>query len=372
MRGSIGARARDLAPAELARLTRSFVAAGRKAVAVPPDSPKQVALAIADAAQALAVSRRRLADVTPADQLHDAAVTHPEAAAALRALRQHREQILAVRGVVGVGIGLRRRGGVVLRERCVVVFVRRKWSNARRARSGAQALPAELASGPRSARVPVDIVELGRLERAASGGDSLGPTGTKVRGTLGSFAVDLATGATVALTAMHVSKRRQHPPGSALPFSCPVPPDAGAGALGRLVRGTMRGIDAAAISIDAPATASLSIMNIGRIRGWRPVSTPGDEGTVVRMFGAASGYVIGRIAYASVDLPKFGLESAILCEMPTRKGDSGAAIVDNENLVLGLLVGRPPLGKPPNLTPYAVFTPIGRVLFTLGCDIPNS
>jgi hypothetical protein len=53
--------------------------------------------------------------------------------------------------------------------------------------------------------------------------------------------------------------------------------------------------------------------------------------------------------------------------MQTRSGDSGAALVDNNNLVLGLLAGR--FDGPRGL---AVFSPIIGVLKALECDIRPS
>jgi hypothetical protein len=84
------------------------------------------------------------------------------------------------------------------------------------------------------------------------------------------------------------------------------------------------------------------------------------------MFGAQSRLVAGQIRNPSVDLPSENLADAILVNIPSVKGDSGAALVDSDNLVLGILVGRfnGPEGG-------AVFSPIGPVLDALGCDIPT-
>jgi hypothetical protein len=75
--------------------------------------------------------------------------------------------------------------------------------------------------------------------------------------------------------------------------------------------------------------------------------------------------VVGRIDNPSFDLPQFNLVDAIMVKIDSVDGDSGAAIVDNQNHILGLLVGK--LKGPDN---RRVFSPIGPVLKRLGCDIP--
>jgi hypothetical protein len=141
--------------------------------------------------------------------------------------------------------------------------------------------------------------------------------------------------------------------------------------LGTLVQGTLgRGTDAAAIAIRAARKPSLRIKGMPPIRGWRPLSMPGDANIVVRMFGA----VTGRVVYGSLLEPKveldrrlaaYGLASAFLVDIESQDGDSGAALVDNAGLVLGLLVGRSK-----SLGDVAIFTPIADVLARLSCDIP--
>ena len=72
----------------------------------------------------------------------------------------------------------------------------------------------------------------------------------------------------------------------------------------------------------------------------------------------------GVIEHPFVVLPEFGLDGAILVHISSRKGDSGAALVDQQNLVLGFLVGAS--GS------LRVFCPAGMMLSRLGCDIPNA
>ena len=83
------------------------------------------------------------------------------------------------------------------------------------------------------------------------------------------------------------------------------------------------------------------------------------------MYGSTSGRQVGYIIEPSVSLPAFNLEAAIIVDIVSADGDSGSAIVDSENLVLGFLVGRMIW----NGFPARVFSAAGLVLHTLGCDI---
>jgi hypothetical protein len=186
-------------------------------------------------------------------------------------------------------------------------------------------------------------------------------------GTLGTFAVDV-TGNLVALTAMHVTGEREFPPGNPIGIVSPSRIEGGARPFGIVMRGTRSGIDAAKISVLDPSSVTTDIAEIGAVRGWRPLSNPGDRNTAVRMFGARTGHaVVGRIVEPMVELPQYGLDAAILVDIPSVNGDSGAAIVDNEHLVLGLLIG-----ESSQLHGLRVFNPISRVLAQLGCNIPTS
>src|SRR5687767_1779176 len=141
-------------------------------------------------------------------------------------------------------------------------------------------------------------------------------------------------------------------------------------ALGEIVFGTTTGIDAAKIKLDDPADADNVIPGIGTIAGWRPVTIPGDNNASVRMFGAMTNKVSrGVIIHPSVSLPSFGLDNAILADIPTLNGDSGAALIDANNHVLGFLVGEAS-GVDDNFASLRVFTPAGDVLNVLDCDIP--
>jgi hypothetical protein len=177
--------------------------------------------------------------------------------------------------------------------------------------------------------------------------------------------VDHQTNRSIGITARHVAGASRLP----VPFVVPSLRDAEqVDILGDVVRGTRRGVDAARIDIAASVKVLNFLPAIGPIRGWRPVVFPGDAGTAVRLYGATSGYLEGQIVNPSIDLPQHDLRNAIIARIPTRGGDSGAAIVDRSNLVLGFLVG---LGSdmPRDLR---IFSPASSVLQVLGCDIPTN
>jgi hypothetical protein len=129
----------------------------------------------------------------------------------------------------------------------------------------------------------------------------------------------------------------------------------------------MRDVDAAKISVLDAANALFAFPRIGPIRGWRPVVYPGDEGTFVRMYGATSKYQTGHIVTTSTDMPGDDLAEAIVVSIHSEEGDSGAAIVDRENLVLGFLVGR----NTSTADHLRIFCPASPVLDRLSCDIPT-
>lgn len=74
---------------------------------------------------------------------------------ALRVLRSHEEELLSRENVVGVGVGLRVRGGKVTQEVALVVMVRQKMPSERLSED--EKLPAKIDG------VPVDVQEVGVL-----------------------------------------------------------------------------------------------------------------------------------------------------------------------------------------------------------------
>jgi hypothetical protein len=279
----------------------------------------------------------------------------------LRAMRLHREKLALIQTVVGVSVGFRRRAGQITKERCVIVLVRRKHALSTLANRSIVRIPKSLRYGT-GGRVSTDVIELGRLRESFVPGSLIGQRSMNRVGTLGTFATDPNEGL-VALTAMHVSGLRSFDASSDsgdlsffLEDKTP---------LGRLLLGTKTGVDAAKISVDDPASALDLTPRIGPIQGWRPMSLSGDRGSLVRMYGAISGLVYGRIEEPLAFLDETELGGVILVDIPSADGDSGAALVDNQGFVLGLLVGETIRGPR-----WRVFSPIGPVLRKLGCDIP--
>lgn len=284
-------------------------------------------------------------------------------------LEARREKLLAVPGVIGCGLGGRHRGGVHTGEPCITVYVRKKLSPDEMKAQGMPRLPRTVRIG--SYRMPVDVIELGELERHLDAGAGVSPLPPvqPFQGTLGVFAKDLDHGDTVALTAMHVTGFQQFPdPISPAPSFCSPALPAGGATFGRLRQGTMTGIDAAKLELDGPRSAASTLPVIGQIRGWRPATFPGDQGVEVRLFGAVSGFQSGFIVSPAVALPSESLDSAILANINTAAGDSGCALVDADNLLLGFLVGQ----GTSELSNLRVFTPASLVLSRLRCDIPTS
>jgi hypothetical protein len=215
--------------------------------------------------------------------------------------------------------------------------------------------------------VPIDVVDFGHLEPHVQGGDSLGLVSENEKATIGLFARDKFTGQTVALTAMHATGLLEFPPGPTVDFSSPSSVDSPSPAfLGTLLQGTRTDIDAAKISVAAASAPSFSIKGIGPVRGARELALPGDQGTAVRMFGAESGFRAGRITipYAVIQDDEMNLNPAILVEIATEAGDSGAVIVDNANVALGFLVG-----IPSRFPRWRAFSPAKLVFQRLSCTL---
>lgn len=281
-----------------------------------------------------------------------------------RLLERLEAQWLARPGVAGIGLGTRWHGGQDTGEPSLTVFVREKLTPGELRRRKYKRFPRHVGTGPN--RLRVDVVRLRPGRRQANAGDSLGPAGSTLSGTIGA-AARAADGSRYAITAMHVMGLAEFPDGSqAAPRV--VVPAGGAAIAGVLVRGTLQGIDAAAIRLVAGFELKNQAIGVGPLRGWRIVAYPSDLGIPVQLCGASSGYLPGRLVYTSVTLKDLGLRGAILSQIATRHGDSGAALVDSTGLVLGFLCGR----ASADFGHLAAFSPAGKVLEALGCDIPTT
>lgn len=333
------------------------------------DVAERAAADIHRAKRLLATARGRLARATYGDA--PSALVEPKLRAVQSAIDERGAYLQKIPGVLGYGIGQVMQRGMPTGQLCVTVFVEKKLTPAELRKTKTRAIPRSIAVGKR--RVRVDVVTLGKIRRQVLAGASIGTSAPskKTAGTVGAFAIDNDTKDVVAITAMHVSGISQFPNGkppiqfvvpSRFKSSSPQP-------FGALALGTMSGVDAAKIILADASDASNVIPGIGTIAGWRPVTIPGDNNASVRMFGASTAKVVsGRIIHPSVALPAFGLSSAILADIQSKDGDSGAALVDSANLVLGFLVGQG-TDLDPNFERLRIFTPAADVFDVLRCDI---
>lgn len=323
---------------------------------------RKAAADLSAAQEMLIKARRTLARVSDPD--HPPHVVDPEWEWAHQLMEDRRAKLLAIPGVVGLGLGFRLRGGIPVGEPCLTVYVRRKLTAEEIAGGKVPRIPKTVRSGKH--RLGIDVIELGEIQRHVNAGASLGPLSGGDRGTIGVLAKDLDAGDTVALTAMHVTPMQQFPVGN-VPAPRFVSPMPGGSQFATLRQGTMSGTDAAKLALDVQQPPISVLPGIGRINGWRPVAFPGDQGTTVKMFGAVSGFQAGFIVNPIASIPSESLDAAILVNIFTQGGDSGAALVDNGGLLLGFLVGEG--GSAFNN--LRVFTSASLVFSTLRCDIPT-
>ncbi|UOQ98022.1 S1 family peptidase [Hymenobacter sp. 5317J-9] len=319
---------KKLAPTELTALAQTFIEAGTQAVRAQIGSALEAAQAVDYARQLSEAGRMQLARRTtghPKKRLQNR-----EWARLDRVLVEHQETLTNWPGVIGIGLGHRVKSGIWQAEKTITVYVERKLMDAEL--GSRLAIPTTLRAANGDA-VGVDVVEFGKFRRNTSGGSSLGQGNS--RGTLGVLAQDNASASMVALTAQHVVGD-DTPPG--LELFAPWPQTSTSVLVGRFLRGTMHETDAAAIEVADPDTMIDYIPEIGRVNGWRPV-VDSDRGMPVWMYGAVSGYQLGMIQSLHNYLPQEDLIDAIVVRIQASPGDSGAVILDRQNLVLGLLVG---------------------------------
>jgi hypothetical protein len=350
---------------ELRKLAADFIEAGSHAVRARVGTAAESSASLAYAQKLSTTARLRMAQVTlPGSQ---SAFSEPDWDEATSALEKNLKYLSFLPGVVGFGTGYARRRNRRTSEKCVVVFVRKKFRKSTMERKGIATIRPEL-SAIGGAAIRTDVVQIGRVRRQARAGDSVGPAGRKRGGTIGAFVTDLVNGDQVATTAMHVMPAGS---GSASHIDCVCPrhPLSGAMPLGRFRRGTLDRIDAAVISTESATTINNALPELGDIRGWRPMSIPGDYDRTVFMHGAETGRTVsGTIVEPLVHLPSENLDSAILARIPSLDGDSGAALVDSDGLLLGFLVGE----AGPRKDPVRIFTPVSLVLEVLACDLPTT
>jgi hypothetical protein len=323
------------------------------------DVLKNAATAMAAARSRRIAARRTLADCThPGDH----GLILPRSMEWARTLLRAKTRSLHnTPGVVGTGLGFKVIDGVKTATPSLTVFVREKVAEGELRAQRQQVFRKPFRKGSR--RLASDVVALGKLTLHAAVGDSIGSAMPRTKGTLGVVATDLDTGNRCALTAMHVTALFEFPADGVAPrqFTTPSRLDnPAAGPFGTLSRGTRTGVDAASIALAIDAENEIPVL--GPIAGWRPTTFPGDDGATVWMYGATSGLQPGVIEYPHVDMPDDTLGELILARIHSAEGDSGALLVDNNRIALGLLVGAYENG-------LRAFSSIALVQALLNCSI---
>lgn len=198
------------------------------------------------------------------------------------------------------------------------------------------------------------------------GGDSIAPESVADTATLGCFArTNTGKKSPVALTAMHLVVDAGLTPSASLRFVSPSPHFGKPEFLGTLYRGTMEGTDAAAILLATGILPTSYIPGIGEIKGCR-APTLKDKNRPIRMYGAASqGLVFGEVESDPISFPELGVDEGFLASLDSAGGDSGAAVVAEDDHVIGLLVGRYPGSQG-----LAVVTSITSALAGVKCHFP--
>jgi hypothetical protein len=347
----------------IATLARRFLMAGRAAVHTTEGSLRDSAEAMGFHRRMLAASRQRVAhhsnpgaDAFRSNEfrkIHDTLV-------------HHWPRLRTVPNVVGFAAGFRFIAGIATDERCASILVSTKYSQEQLRRSKEECLPKTLRRAGHS--VPVDVIEIGEFKLHAGPGACIAPQADSGRrSTLGVYATDNHGGGALALTAMHAA-------GNDIPI---YPPDTGAAAavpfvtldgdsqtlLGNLLRGTRRnGIDAAAISLADGQEMCRVLPGVGEVTSWRRLVQEHDFGIPVTLCGAQSGMAVhGTISNPCAYLPEHNLGPAILASIPAIGGDSGGALVDQNNFLLGLLVG--------GGDSIQFFSPMANIFNELSCDL---
>lgn len=347
----LGKKAEKLSENELQSLIACFLEGGRQALAALTGTVSQAATALNYAQELRSNARRQFARKTlkPPKNVYST----PEWQRIQRILDANHDRLATWPGVLGSSPGFRLCKSQPLPEKVATVYVRKKTLSDQLPDTAL--LPSVLIAN--GEEIAVDVVELGEIKFQASAGISVGAGGEW--GTIGTYAFDNRTRQVVALTAQHVADRPAY-------YQAPRPGSTSTAGLGNFLRSSRNGTDAAAILVDSPPDFPFYIEGIGRVQGWRPVHDPADRNIGVRIHGAYSGNQDGYIMYPQATFYDPGLRNVILATVPTHEGDSGAALLDSNNYILGLLVGR---AEKYNL---ALFTPFDLVLFELECSLPTA
>ena len=330
----------------------------------------------------------------------------------LRALKKNRAKILSLPNVVGIGVGYKEAGGVDTKEPALIVYVEKKLPSSVLARS--HVVP------PAVDGMPTDVVEIGKVKllglrtekvRPCQPGVSIGHY-QSTAGTLGAVVRDRATSEIMILSNNHVLangstlQQARAKPGD--PILQPGPYDGGTlldriGTLCRYVpliksaaksdcpvasavaaAGTRflnlfrqdyelrfyrryRGenvVDCAAVRLDSPDLVKPCILEIGEVTGL----TEAHPGMEVQKSGRTTGLTRGVVKSIGTTLQvemredeKIWFTDQVVADMPSRPGDSGSLVLDQNRRAVGLLFA--------GSEKLTVFNRIGSVLERLGVEL---
>jgi hypothetical protein len=276
-----------------------------------------------------------------------------------------RDALLAVPGVVGVGLGLKETAGRVTDVVAWRVYVDRKRSLSEL--HGAQVVPPRAGGLPtdvieKAPSVPSSVVEGVRLANAHG-----------VPGTLGCFALTRETRTPVALTNHHVLFGRAAAEGDAVWLVRDGLPSDDLPQLGRTRRGHLGTVvhDGQDVFVDG-AVATLADGKLPRRRRALGIAMT-RPGARVTKAGAATGVTAGvvldveypdvaRLPDHVLPAPRQLLVGPAGGERFSADGDSGAAVIDEAGHVVGLLWGLNHRGE-------SVASPAAAVAAALDIDI---
>ena len=292
----------------------------------------------------------------------------------LQSIRRQCAPWVSAPEVLGFGIGYRETAQRRTNDLALRVHVMRK-------------LPATHLRGPRippvirlpgiAKSIPIDVVEgdVGRPQLALCG-DGLRLSGGSEFGTIGMLVKQLGNPAVQLLTCRHVLEGALNTAVEWLEFPpAPVPPNPQIGKLTFLMPlstadGFPNLVDAALAEVEPGMIDSL-VRFIGPINGVR--TAPVMPGEKVHICGYGSsldesqhrGVVEGEVedvnSRQTFSYPvqgAVGLDDLVLCTRFSRGGDSGAAVLDSNNSLVGMLVGA---SRPNSERPWSAFTPIRNV-----------
>jgi len=306
-------------------------------------------------------------------------VAQPRDADVLKEMRRFRKQHagwLKSPEVFGTSIGYRQTAGKTTSDLAIRVHVARKLAN----RKGHAAwIPPTLRVPGMSQAVAVDVIERGVIKVQASCGDAIGCVGVPAWGTLGCTVVssdsDLPDGL-LALTCSHVLTLAAG--GGVNWLGYPGALTNPAVRLGSVVYRTQL---VAATAEDAfpnlyeIAFAQLADFDVdnnehtlGVPTGWR-MDVPA-MGESLRLFGACSGAISGTVTATphnhtvEIDGAVYGFSNMIEHNAPSQPGDSGAAVLDAANRIVGLHLGVD------SLTGNAVLMPIAPIVRRYRLQLP--